>query len=175
MNTKEYARQMKEQIKQAVQRQEQRQLEADVPAQVLRQALETHTAIFNKDDATLIEKIVQDKQADAELRAAAITRLGFGDDARVDLKALINMLGDANEAAAVKIQAVLKLEDAAFERADFNEYRPDYLSALRACLQSQDSDLLYTVLNVLSANQDASAQETLLKWVDDKKLSLIHI
>lgn len=171
MNTKEYAQRIKNQVNNATLRQEQRQLEPHLPDQALQQILETKTAIFNAEDAELIEKLVNDKQANTQLRAAAVSRLGFGDDARVNLTGLIALLNDPSEASEVKLKAVLKLEDAAFERPDFEDYRPDYLSALRSCLTANDEDLIYTVMTTLSANKDPYAQEVLLKWVEDQDVS----
>ncbi len=167
MKAKEYRRIVEQNIKTAAGRQQEQQLELNMQSNVLSQALETQSALLNESDAQMIEGLVKDKSAHQDIRAAAVARLGFGDDARVDLEQLIDMLNDPDEASEVKLQAIMKLEAASFERIDFVELRPQYFAVLRSCLDSRDEDLLLTVLDVLSSNKDPHVQETLLGWLNN--------
>ena len=167
MKAKDYRRTVERNVELARLRQQEKQLESATQANIMQQALRTQTALLNEEDGAVIEQLVADKQTDTSVRAAAILRLGFGDDARVNLEQLIAIVADKDESIEVRRNAIRKLEANSFERADFVDVRPSYFSALRSCLDELDVGLISDALGVLSSYRDTYAQEKLFAWLQD--------
>ncbi len=90
-----------------------------------------------------------------------------------NLSAVINLLGNKNEPAEVRMEAVQSLQTASFSVATFAPYRGEYLATLRKVAQDPNQELREAALGVLARVQDGFAQKKLIEGLQTPDKALL--
>src|SRR5215216_2396813 len=176
MDPSEYRKQFAEQIERAAE--EQRQgyrvfSDRSKPAEERRTALRI-AALRDQDEVGEALDLIRDREEDAELRAAAVHAIDDEVGKRHDLiDMMIGLLRDSTEPVVMRLAALRVLQQSSFRAAIFNPKRPEYLAALRAVIDDQDSSLREQALEILAQEKDEYAQRRLLEGLEDPSEALL--
>jgi HEAT repeat protein len=176
MDPSEYRKQFAEQIERAAE--EQRQgyrvfSDRSKPAEERRTALRI-AALRDQDEVGEALDLIRDREEDAELRAAAVHAIDDEVGKRDDLiDMMIGLLRDSTEPVVMRLAALRVLQQSSFRAAIFNPKRPEYLAALRAVIDDQDSSLREQALEILAQDKDEYAQRRLLEGLEDPSEALL--
>ena len=89
------------------------------------------------------------------------------------MRALLALLADVDEDPAVRSAALRALAQAAFSRAEFRRWEPDYRAALRAVATGDDDELRDAALERLALEGDEYAQRLLAEGLRDPSMALV--
>ncbi|HET8796559.1 MAG TPA: hypothetical protein VFO89_02665, partial [Thermoanaerobaculia bacterium] len=90
-----------------------------------------------------------------------------------DLQAMLDVLRDANEPAAVRLAALQSLQAASFSVVAFESCRADYIATLREVADDPDPELRQRVLGILAREKDPYAQKRLIEGLEKPDKALV--
>jgi hypothetical protein len=120
-------------------------------------------------------RVAADKSASPETRLEALRHLTVDSDSGdAAVRALLSILGDANENGELRRSALHVMRQAAFVPSVFEAHRAEYFAVLRVMAHDPDPHLRDRALEVLAMNKDGEAQRLLLRGLDDPTQALVN-
>ena len=113
------------------------------------------------------------KKKAAALEAASTQELLKVPTSKTGLRAEINVLRDAEQPTADRLQALQALQAATFSAFNFDEVRPEYVAALRQAAEDKSLELRQRALGILARESDGFAQKTLLDGLKHPQNALL--
>ena len=119
-------------------------------------------AIVSNSEATIRQRV----------EAAAIAPLAVCNSNR-DLKAMLTVLRNKDEAIEVRLAVLQSLQAASFSVLAFESCRGDYIATLRKIADDPDPELRQRVLGLLAREKDGFAQKRLIEGLRNPDKALV--
>jgi hypothetical protein len=172
MDPEEFRKQYEAELEQATQ---QRRSLADVVSSASDDAMGFAAAApSDGDDVASATSLLTDRGQPVERRLAALQALSTEVGQRPELiDALVALVGDANEPAELRKDALTALQAASFQISVFAPKRPVYLNMLRSIVGDSDTELRRRAIGILAREQDEYIQQRLLAGLQHTEPALV--
>ena len=172
----DYKERLLESLDAAAQSNREHLLAALDPTTSTKERLEAFKRIGSISDDDVVRKVlvlVDDPEADAELRATALDKISYrlGKDEQL-LDKLTAMMADKTLPDPLREAALRGVQANSFSSPTFLANRPTYMGALRALVNDDNTSLRETAIEYLAMNNDEYVQRLLVEGLENPKVKL---
>jgi hypothetical protein len=150
-----------------------RQFDAELERSATKRAASAKRAERAESADELLAELTS-RRYGAKRRTDAVVRAGARAVTRPRLMgALIGMVADHDENAAVRRAALSAIEATSFKTVQFRRFAADYHQALRVAATDEDAELRTAALDILALNKDSYAQQLLTDGLRNPREALV--